>query len=517
MAFFVLVFVNKCQMSIFVADSKTTIYFDMKKLLLHCFFVLAPVFTFAQSPTNLTSDVDLTSCSGCSDFAGAAGYFSSEAKIIAAFNFARRAEETQKGLTANSLGNLVLPATYSAKSDAQRLLFLINAERVARLGQNYGSGAVLGLPLEAVESNLNTTAQNHVNNMVTNNYFGHDETTPVANSSFDRVKATYPHPSIAGSNCLNNAGTSSIPQYSPTMARSENIYMSCGGSTTYIIEQAVFAWVYRDAGSSWGHRDAVLIQNLSGNLSSPNITTGFNNDRGAATSEGFLGVGSATGAAGGTFTLCGTLPYRIVNLNIADPSADAACTFSVQADAFPVTLSYLAATPKPEYVKLNWGTQNETNSSHFVIQRSRDLAEFENLGIVKSHGNSSDKLEYGFDDNSPLLGISYYRLKQIDFDGSFDYSRPVAVKFNGVQDGDIDLRVYPNPIMNGDIINLKTLGMVNPEIELFDLLGRKVQIQYQIADDGQAKVRFENNQNTGSYILKVSENTKQISKVILVK
>jgi hypothetical protein len=488
----------------------------MKKRLLLGFFVLTSFFASAQSPTNLTSDVDLTSCAACSDFPSSGGYFSTEAKIIAAFNFARRAEETQKGLPANSLGNLVLPATYSAKSDAQRLLYLMNAERVARLGQNYGSGAVLGLPLEAVENNLNTTAQNHVDNMVANNYFGHNETVPVANNSFDRVKATYPHPSVAGSNCLNNAGTSSIPQYAPTMARSENIYGSCGGSATYIIEQAVFAWVYRDAGSAWGHRDAVLIQNISGNLAAPFTTTGFNNDRGSATSEGFLGVGTAVGT-GGTFTRCGTSPYRIVNLNIADPSADAACTFSVQADAFPVALSYLTATPKPEYVKLNWGTQNETNSSHFVIQRSRDLAEFENLGKVNSFGNSSDKLEYGFDDNSPLLGISYYRLKQVDFDGTFDYSRPVAVKYSGVQDGDIDLRVYPNPITNGDIIHLKILGMGNPDIELFDLLGRKMQIEYQMNDGGQGELRFRETHNAGSYILKVSENTKQINKVILVR
>ncbi len=388
----------------------------------------------------------------------------------------------------------------------------MNEERKARVGLNYGSGAVLGLPLEAVENSLNTTAQNHVTNMLANNYFGHNETTPTSNTSFDRVKATFPHPSIVGSNCLNNAGASSIPAYSPTMARSENIYASCtsgssGGS--YLMEQAVFSWVYRDAGSAWGHRDAVLIQNISGNLSAPSTTTGYNNDRGSATSEGFLGVG--VGHTASNTGLTGACPAgfyaHVVNLNIADPSADAACSFSVQADAFPVTLSYFSATPKPNYVSLNWETMGETNSSHFVVQRSRDLFEYENLGTVKSYGNSSERLAYEFFDRNPLSGTFYYRLKQVDFDGRFEYARPVVVNFD-IATNDIDLRIYPNPSNGTFFVAVPENLTDTPNFRLSNIMGAALSIVVENTGKGVFKIMPHHNLPVGMYFLSVGTDGK---------
>ena len=82
------------------------------------------------------------------------------------FNAGRRFEETNKGLVVGSLGNMVLPANYSALTLAQKALFLINAERTCRNGVNYGSGALVVRPLQAVETNLSQIAQTHADWLV---------------------------------------------------------------------------------------------------------------------------------------------------------------------------------------------------------------------------------------------------------------------------------------------------------------------------------------------------------------
>jgi uncharacterized protein YkwD len=485
----------------------------MKKTILNCLFVFVSFCTFAQSPIDLTADVALNTpftfggttydCTGttCSAFPGTGAFFSTKAQIIAAFNYARRNEEFQMGLAQNSLGNLSLPSTWDAASVNDRALYLVNAERFARAGLSYtGSANVLGLPLQATETNLVNIAQAHTDYLLANNLFSHTGSG-----------GTTPYTRISNSATYGAAGACR-----EFMTYAENIACAGSGFLTYAAEMAIFAWIYQDAGASWGHRRATLIQNTDIYTNSGSASVGYTNNFGVATSEGFLGIGIGTSAS---YTCAGATgaSSHVVVMNIADPKTSCAANYAIASNALPVTLSYLTAIPKPDYVKLNWGTQGETNSSHFVVERSRDLAEFENLGKINSSGNSSEKLEYGFDDNSPLLGISYYRLKEVDFDGSFVYSRPVAVKYDGVKDGDFNVRIYPNPIASGDVVSIKTLGMVNPEIELFDLLGRKMQIEYQMNDGGQGELRFKETPNAGSYILKVSENTKQISKVIVVR
>jgi hypothetical protein len=109
----------------------------------------------------------------------------------------------------------------------------------------------------------------------------------------------------------------------------------------------------------------------------------------------------------------------------------------------PVELIFFNGRLEGEQVELRWATASEQGSSHFVVQRSDDGKTFHPIGQVASAGDSQDLLNYQFTDRSPLEGQNYYRLKQVDLDGTVAYSPIVTVR-TGVQDAGGFL-LLPNP------------------------------------------------------------------------
>ncbi|MEP2024816.1 T9SS type A sorting domain-containing protein [Reichenbachiella sp.] len=117
----------------------------------------------------------------------------------------------------------------------------------------------------------------------------------------------------------------------------------------------------------------------------------------------------------------------------------------------PVELIYFQASLDNRFVKLNWATASEINNDYYEVQRSKDLSIWESISRIQGAGNSRNYLEYETHDKSPYLGFSYYRLKQIDFDGSDTYSDRISINRYGQS-----LNVYPNPAQNEIFIHLKT-------------------------------------------------------------
>ena len=116
-----------------------------------------------------------------------------------------------------------------------------------------------------------------------------------------------------------------------------------------------------------------------------------------------------------------------------------------------------------QMIRLNWATATELNSAFFSIEKSTDGKQFYTIGQVKAAGQSNQKLDYRFDDiNTSTENIFYYRLKQVDADGSFKYSKTVAVS---LKDKNIKLNVYPNPakdVLMIDAVNeLKIVKIYN--------------------------------------------------------
>lgn len=123
--------------------------------------------------------------------------------------------------------------------------------------------------------------------------------------------------------------------------------------------------------------------------------------------------------------------------------------------SLPVTLVSFSASNLGEQNYLAWKTSFESNSEGFDIERSWDGNQFEKIGFVTGIGNSNIGSDYSFTDRSPLF-LSYYRLKQLDFDGTFSYSRVISVK-----SPDAEIVAYPNPAGNHFYLkNLKEKSLI---------------------------------------------------------
>ena len=97
----------------------------------------------------------------------------------------------------------------------------------------------------------------------------------------------------------------------------------------------------------------------------------------------------------------------------------------------PVELLSFDAKPIEEAVQLIWETASENNNDFFTLEKSVNGSDWSAIGTVNGAGNSQEMLSYEFTDRNPLNGISYYRLKQTDFDGNFEYSDIRSVNFYG--------------------------------------------------------------------------------------
>ncbi len=112
----------------------------------------------------------------------------------------------------------------------------------------------------------------------------------------------------------------------------------------------------------------------------------------------------------------------------------------------PIELGGFSAEKASERVRLDWNTHSETDNRGFDIERSPDGLSFEKIGFAAGRGTSTERHDYLFFDESPLLGISYYRLRQIDLDGKATLS-PVASVDMG--EGRPELALFPNPVAGG--------------------------------------------------------------------
>jgi hypothetical protein len=95
------------------------------------------------------------------------------------------------------------------------------------------------------------------------------------------------------------------------------------------------------------------------------------------------------------------------------------------------------------FIKLDWQTVSEINNDYFTIERSRNIVNWQEVNKINGSGNSSSLLTYKSIDHIPYMGISYYRLKQTDFDGQFSYSHIKSVNIRS--EGDSRIEIFPNP------------------------------------------------------------------------
>lgn len=165
----------------------------------------------------------------------------------------------------------------------------------------------------------------------------------------------------------------------------------------------------------------------------------------------------STQAAGGTD------PFTITETNLTDFSP---FTVSSNINVLPVELLDFTAKKEDRNSRLNWQTATEINNEYFDIEWSKDGISFKNIGNVSGAGTTTIEQEYTFLHEEPVIGVNYYRLKQVDFDGTFEYTDIATVVFSENQDNNIV--ISPNPTKNIIRIETNYIGL----IQLFNGAGQ---------------------------------------------
>ena len=163
---------------------------------------------------------------------------------------------------------------------------------------------------------------------------------------------------------------------------------------------------------------------------------------------------TATGAGNGSHTYANAGTY-IVELTIEDALG---CSESSQqiidvaaCTPLPVEMSSFTVQVVIDRVSLRWATESEKDNDFFVVQKSQDLVSWEQTDIVYSNGNSTNGAMYYSIDREPYTGTSYYRLVQVDVDGTKEYVSPVTVHLAG----------------NDEIELVKTTNMYGQEVDVY--------------------------------------------------
>jgi hypothetical protein len=145
-----------------------------------------------------------------------------------------------------------------------------------------------------------------------------------------------------------------------------------------------------------------------------------------------------------------SLVIRVVMRNTAGSETLTLDNIVVSNTAFlPVELISFSATPKGNWVHLNWQTASELLNSHFELEKSKDGIIFENIGTIAAKGNEFNGANYQFKAPSATQTV-YYRLKQIDLDKTFYYSQIISVEGNS----SLNNAPYPNPFANDLFLDL---------------------------------------------------------------
>ena len=179
----------------------------------------------------------------------------------------------------------------------------------------------------------------------------------------------------------------------------------------------------------------------------------------------------------------------------------------------PVKLSYFNVTLREQTVEINWATIMEEDFRKFVVQRSANGIDFEDIGELPGKGfNIYDiKTRYSFVDRAPLLDKNYYRLKAVDLDDSFEYFQVKLVHVQGVK----DLSAYPNP-SSGEVISFSFnfAPEESDRIILMDQLGVEV---YSAPVSGVTdRIVLQERLAPGIYMLKYrSANSEQVTRILV--
>ena len=251
--------------------------------------------------------------------------------------------------------------------------------------------------------------------------------------------------------------------------------------------------ITRDAGGSVTTAAVDLYYNSNDVVSdAPNLRVAKDDGAGNWVDLGGTGSGSPTGNIPSVTNFTTFSDFSLANN-------------SGGGNALPIKLLYFRAIAVDRIIRLEWMTAAEINNDFYSVERSKNAVDFKEILEIASIGDSNELQEYAVFDERPYQGLSYYRLKQTDFDGTFTYSDIVSVTMKN-NDDLLILSVFPNPT-DGKILNLTTSGLNEEEhvfMQIISVYGKPMLIGYYDADDrGEITIQIQDikNWSDGIYIL----------------
>ena len=218
------------------------------------------------------------------------------------------------------------------------------------------------------------------------------------------------------------------------------------------------------------------------------------------------GNGGTTGdVVAGTIVSSGAIssfsPFTLASTRLENP--------------LPVTLLSFTGEKLEKSSLLKWETKTEVNNDYYQLEKSNDGINYSYLAQINGVGNSNIELEYSYVDDNPYYGDNYYRLKQVDFDGTFKYYSPIVINFSNSNFND-DIKLYPNPVINSQnlIITYNNINK-NSIIKIVDIKGSEINISCTITD-GKISIST-TNLDKGTYFAILKTNGETINKMFVVE
>ncbi len=267
---------------------------------------------------------------------------------------------------------------------------------------------------------------------------------------------------------------------------------------------------------AWAGSEAIDLNENGATPSTGSITTGY--AAWNATWTGTAGDGTASNPLGGGTTKAGIASGAATSAQWIARFSDTdskyahlyAMSEALKITALPVELIYFTAQMKDSHVLIKWKTGAEINNDYFLLQKSIDGTTFETIANIQGAGNSLEPIEYSYTDSEIQNEVIYYRIIQVDFDGTSETFKTVMVNTNE-KTNEFNLTIYPQPIENIAKINFKVPeeGLYN--FKIYDIVGEAVYSSKLVGIKGVNW--FEINMstfNSGTYIFSLSDNNGRV-------
>jgi Secretion system C-terminal sorting domain len=179
----------------------------------------------------------------------------------------------------------------------------------------------------------------------------------------------------------------------------------------------------------------------------------------------------------------------------------------------PVELVSFGAMPYKDKIKIYWATASEENAKEFIVERTHNAIDFTEVAHTNASGNSTSMLNYKAYDDHPQQGANYYRLKQVDFNGKFTYTKLVSAKFYS---SIVDLIIIPNPAKDKATIRFNATGNYSALLRITGMQGKTILNRQFISEEGINEYSLNMNELvTGIYSVQlIVDDQNMISKIV---